>query len=58
MTCEHWWGIKHNFGEWKKIEEGAISRTDVDEQIGTYLVQERQCINCKWIERKHKNVAV
>lgn len=41
---------KHNFDEWTTLERGKILNTITNDSIGWYLVQQRKCKNCAYIQ--------
>ena len=43
----------HDWDNWEVEENGDIIRKD-NEVIGKYIIQKRQCKNCKYIELKNK----
>ena len=55
MICNRFFFPHHNWGRWKKIEEGTRTRKYFDGDdllIGVYIRQQRQCIDCHFIELK------
>jgi len=49
--CDRWWGTSHRFDQWKVKEDSTITRSgDKKEVIGRWLLQERKCLKCGFIE--------
>lgn len=46
--CEHWYGVRHSFSQWKEFEKGQITNPKTGSIIGEYLNQERVCNNCNY----------
>jgi hypothetical protein len=44
--------LLHRWSKWVVIEEGQLLRPGTSDVIGSFITQERVCINCEKIERK------
>lgn len=44
MTC---W-LKHRWSAWKVVDKGAVTQKEL--RIGSWLLQERRCTRCEYVE--------
>ena len=54
--CEKWYGVSHNFSKWTVKNEGRITNNETKLVVGSYLVQERKCEDCGFVEIKEQVV--
>jgi len=54
--------VIHRFGEWKIVERGSLigptAPAGTKGEIGNYLIQERVCNDCKFVEVESRRIYV
>ena len=56
--CDCWYGARHKFDQWKIKEDREISRTGekINQIVGRWLVQERKCQKCGFVELNKQEI--
>jgi len=58
--CEHWWGVRHQWGSWVDASKNPIpcalitkpGMRENDEVVAYSMLQYRRCARCNYLEQR------